>query len=107
MTTDNEPQRRRVALEDRVKHRQHSYLYDLPGADGRRIRVCKTMFLATLGYSNHASLIKYMRAKTHRSELRPAPKVAGGTTFKYNRDVSNVVYRSSNTFHSSLLSLLM
>ena len=32
-------------------------------------------------YSNHASLIKYIRAKTHRSKLRLAPKGAGGTSF--------------------------
>ena len=66
VTVLNVKKRKRNTLKARL--RKYSLLYTLPKPDGTEVRVCKKMFLATLGARTDGIVMKFVQAKVGSAE---------------------------------------
>ena len=55
--------------------RNNHLLYTLPAKDGTKIRVCKVMFMATLGAKSDSIIMEFVRAKRENAENAISPSI--------------------------------
>ena len=78
-----------VPVDQRCRLRVYTYNYFLPVNGAEDLKVCKVMFLGTLGYTKESTFAKNMMRVTPEDSPAVVPYASGGDRNSYDRDVSN------------------
>mgnify|MGYP001792756293 FL=1 len=78
-----------VPVDQRCRLREHTYKYFLLVNGAEDLKVCKVMFLGTLGYPKESTFAKNMMRVTSEDSPAVVPYASGGDRNSYDRDVSN------------------
>ena len=97
----NDVKRRFVQTGNAEPKKKHTVTYFLPQSGGKKIQVCKTMFLHTLGWKTDGVITHFVNSKT-QGNTAFSPKDKRGKKAPPNKTDEDAILHHINSYHPQI-----